>query len=124
MQPYGKGAVEALPYGATRAVDLIPQMLCGACGGINLGNCVFCQFCKEPAYRGGPVPRSDGPPAVVDVDKLEARIQEVLAAVANTAGQQRNSSVANNFDGFVRARTNGVRGWKTATDVDVLAWLC
>lgn len=120
-QPYCKGTLEALPYGPTRAVDLIPQVLCGACGGTNLGPYVFY---KESAYRGGPVPRSDAPPTVVDVGKFETRIQDVLAAVANTTGQQRKSSVADNFDGFVRARTQCGRGWKTATDVEVFECLC
>ncbi|CAM9728164.1 unnamed protein product [Pylaiella littoralis] len=114
----------ALPYGATRAADWIPRVLCNACQGINLGTYVFCQFCKIPAYRGEPVPRSAGPPTVIFEDKLNERIHEVLSAVQGTAGQQRKSSVADSFDGFVRARSAGARGWKTATDVDVFEWLC
>lgn len=89
-----------------------------------MGTYVYCQFCKVPAYRGEPVPRSTGAPTVIVDSKLNDRINEVLAAVGGTAGQQRKSSVADNFNGFVRVRSGNARGWKTATDVDVFEWLC
>ena len=81
-------------------------------------------FGRAPAYRGPPVPRTTEAPAVIIDSKLNDRIRKVRAALAGTAGQQRKSRVADNFDGFVRARTSNVRGWQTATDVDVLEWLC
>ena len=49
---------------------------------------------------------------------------EVRAELAGTAVHQRKSQVADNFDEFLRARTNNVRGWKTATDVGVFEWFC
>ena len=70
------------------------------------------------------MPRTTGAPAVIIDNKLNKRIREVREALAGTAGQQRKSRVADNFDGFVRARTNNERGWQTAADVDVLEWLC
>ena len=87
-------------------------MLCGTCQGVNFGIYMFCQFCRAPAYRGPSVPRTT---AVMIDSKLNERIREVRAALAGTPGQQRKSRVADNFDGFVRARTSNVRG----SDVDV-----
>ena len=81
---------------------------------------MFCQFCRAPAYRGPPVPRTTEAPAVIIDSKLNERIREGRAALAGTADQQRKSRVADNFDGFVRVRTSNIRGWETATDVDVL----
>ena len=118
-QRYPDGSLDALPYGATRAADWIPRVLCGMCQGVNFGTYMFCQFCREPACRGPPVPRTTGAPAVINNGKLNERIREVRAALAGTASQQRKSRVADNFDGFVRVRTSNVRGWQTATDVDV-----
>ena len=50
-------------------------------------------------------------------------MREVLAALAGKTGQQRKCRVADEFDAFLRPRTNNGRGWQTATDVDVLEWL-
>ena len=56
-------------------------------------------------------------------EKLERRIRKVLAALAGKAAQQRKCRVADEFDAFLRTRTNNGRGWQTATDVDVFVWL-
>ena len=72
-------------------------MLCDACQGINFGTYVFSQFSNAPAYRGAPVPRNTGAPVVIVESKLNERINEVRAALAGTAGQQRKRRVADNF---------------------------
>ena len=46
LQRYAEGVLEALPYGATRAADRIPRVLCAECQGANLGTYVFRQFCR------------------------------------------------------------------------------
>ena len=98
--------------------DWIPRVLCRTCQGVHFGTYMFCQICRVPAYRGPPVPRTTEAPVVIVDSKLNERIREVRVALECTTGQ-RKSRVADNFDGFVRARTRNVRGWQTATDVDV-----
>lgn len=117
--------MEALPYGATRAADLVPQVLCMRrfAGGPTSVLTFSASSVRNRPIGGVRCQDQTPPPTIIGVDKLEARIQEVLAAVANTTGHQRKSSVADNFNGFVRARKDGVRGWKTATDVDLFEWL-
>ena len=97
LQQYAEGVLEGFPYGATRATDWIPLVLCDACQGFNLGTYVLCQFCRAPAYRGGLVPRTTGAPVVIVESKLNERISEVRAALAGAAGQLRNSRVADDF---------------------------
>ncbi|CAN0564276.1 unnamed protein product, partial [Ectocarpus sp. 12 AP-2014] len=60
----------------------------------------------------------------VDLPKLRERREYVLAKMANRPGQQRKSRVADEFDSFVLSLSDNRRGWKTATDSDVLDWCC
>ena len=72
-----KDRLDALPYGATRAADWIPRVLCGMCQGVNFGAYMFCQLCRAPAYRGPPMPRTTEAPAAIIDSKLNERIREL-----------------------------------------------
>lgn len=63
-------------------------------------------------------------PVSFDCALLESRKADVLAAIAGRKGQQRKSEVADQFDGFMRARSNNRRGWATAAPMDVFEWAC
>ena len=54
-------------------------------------------------------------PVVVDVDTMQARRRQVLAAMEGRHGQVRKSGVADEFDAFVLVVSAGSRGWQTAT---------
>ena len=47
-----------------------------------------------------------------------------MSAAAQNKGQKLKLAVAEKFDAFVRARSNNARGWASATNVDVVDWLC
>ena len=52
------------------------------CQGVNFGTYMFCQFCRAPACRTPPVPRTTGAFAVINNGKLNERIHEVRTALA------------------------------------------
>ena len=60
----------------------------------------------------------------MDVQKLQARRQTVLAAMEGRPGQVRKRRVADKFDAFVLVISAGSRGWTTATPDDVFDFLC
>lgn len=74
--------------------------------------------------RGLLEPRAPGATVVIDKTRLAARKETVLASLSSKASQQRKCAVADKFDAFLRAHTDGMRGWESATDVDVQDWLC
>lgn len=63
-------------------------------------------------------------PVVIVGSYLQHRISEVFTALGETTGEQRKCRVAEYFDAFLRTRTSNEKGWQTATDVDVLEWVC
>ena len=85
---YAKGAQDTLPYGATRASDLIPHELYAECETISLGSFTYCPSCNHPAYRGSPVLRTAEVPVQIMNSKIEERIAELLKALLGKAGQQ------------------------------------
>lgn len=74
-------------------------------------------------YHGPLIPWTARASAIIVDRKINENIHEVRAALAGTAGQQRKSRVAYNFDACVRAWTNTAGRWQPATDVDIFEWL-
>ena len=101
------------------------QELCTKCYSSNVLQFNFCWHCGTPPYRGPPVPRDPRvPPVQIDLAKLRARRDAVLAGMAEQPGQQRKCKVADDLDAFLRAYSAGLRGWESWTDHDVFAWCC
>ena len=101
------------------------QELCAKCCSPNVGQFNFCWHCGTPPCRGSPVPRdSRAQPVQIDRAKLRARRDDVLAGIAVRPGQQRKCKIADDFDAFIRAYSEGLRGWESATDEDVFDWFC
>ena len=101
------------------------QGLCTKCYSSNVLQFNFCWHCGTPPYCGPPVPRDPRvPPVQIDLAKLRARRDAVLAGMAEQPAQQRKCKVAGDFDAFLRAYSAGLRGWESGTDHDVFAWCC
>ena len=116
--------MDTLPYGATRASDLITRMLCTEYQAINLGSYMYCQPCKHPAYGGPLVPRIAGAPVIIMDSRLQERVTGLLEALVGKVAQQRKCRGTENFAASLCARASNERGWMTAIDVDVFERLC
>lgn len=96
---------------------------CPICSADTLNPFNFCQACG-PSSRGCSVPRTlDKVPLRINAGLLESRKAYKLAATAGRKGQQRKCAVADQFDPFMRARSNTRRGWATAVPMDILEWM-
>lgn len=105
--------------------DRIPQVLCTACKARNDATFNFCQHCGTAPSRAPPEPRArEAAGITIDEALLAERMAAVATSIMGTAGQKRKRVVADKFDEFMMTRSNGIRGWESATDVDVLEWLC
>ena len=95
------------------------------CRNANLAPFNFCWKCGVQPVRVLPAPRyQQRSPVVVDVQRLQSRRRNVLAAMEGRPGQVRKSRVADEFDAFVLVISAGSRGWTTATPDDVFDFLC
>ena len=107
------------------AKDLVRFAFCSACQEEYLAQCNFCCKCAVQPVRSLPTPRySLRAPVVVDVDKIQARRHQVLAAMEGRPGQLRKSRVADKFDALVLVISAGSCGWTTATPDDLFDFLC
>ena len=86
---------------------------------------IFCWKCGVQPVRSMPAPRyPQRPPVAVDVEKIQARRHQVLAAMEGRPGQLRKSRVADEFDAFILVISAGCRGWTTVTPDDLFDFLC
>lgn len=105
--------------------NLAWQGVCAKCRAPNVAQFNFCWHRDTPPYRGLPFPCDRrAQPVRTDAVKLQARRDEVLAGIAVSPGQQRKCKMADDLDAFIRAHSEGFRGWDLATDEDVLDWCC
>ena len=110
---------------ATRTRGRIPGVRCATCRSENRDTFNFCSHCRAQPYGGPPVPRDlHAQPVEIDAEKLQARRASILAKLEGRPGQQRKSKIADYFDAFLLAYSDGHRGWETATDNDVFEWCC
>jgi len=86
--------------------------------GVNIASYRFCQSCWLPANGRPPAPRTVESASIIS-GKVQARIDEVRGALAKKPGQKQKLRAADSFDAFLRARTEGRRGWASGTDEDV-----
>ena len=101
---------------SSRVGSFMRQELCTKCYLSNVLQFNFCWHCGTPPYRGPPVPRDPRvPPVQIDLAKLRARRDAVLAGMAEQPGQQRKCKVADDFDAFLRAYSAGLCGWESGT---------
>ena len=99
---------------------------CARCDTANVVTFNFCHACGTPPFAGAPVPcQPRAQPVTINGSvTINARAllepkNEVLAVTQGRKGQQRKCAIADGFDGFIRVRTRGVRGWAEAIDADV-----
>ena len=82
-------------------------------------------MCGVQPIRSLPAPRyPQRPPVDVDVDKIQVRRHQLLAAMEGRPGQLRKSRVADECDAFAFVISAGSRGRTTATPDDLFYFLC
>lgn len=110
--------------GFATARDLVRFAFCSACREENVAHFNFCFKCGVPPSRNSPAPRHPQvSPVEIDVAKMHARSRQVLTAMQGRPGQQRKGRVADEFDSFLLAYSEGRRGWEEASPEDVFAYL-
>ena len=121
----GRAVQGAAAYrGFATARDLVRFAFCSACHKENLAQFHFCRKRGVQPLRVMPVPRyQQRSRVVVDLQKLLARRQNVLAAMEGRPGQVRKGGVANEFDASGLVNSSGSRGRTTATPDDVFDFL-
>ena len=88
----------------------------------NVARLSFSWKCGAQPVRPLPAPRyPERLTVVVNIDKMQARRRQVLAAMEGHPGQAQKSRVADEFDAFVLVSN---RGWQTGTPDDVFNFLC
>jgi len=101
----------------------VPGILCPVCQGASIESYRFCRSCRLPADGRQPVPRTVEVATTIP-EKSQARIDEVRGVLENMPGQKQKIRAADSSDEFLRARTEGRRGWASGADVDVLECMC
>lgn len=98
---------------------------CYSCQEDNLAHYNYCFQCGLQPTRPAPAASAPGRTiAPIDHARLLARRAHVLAAMDGRAGQVRKRRVADLFEAFMRAVSDGRRGWSEATPDNVFDWLC
>ena len=109
-------------HDAVRVEDRIPQVLCATCKARNDATFNYCQHCGTPPARAPLAGRTEE--IVIDESKIAGRKASVALATARNGGQKRKLAVSEKFDAFMRTRSKQARGWSSATNADVVDWLC
>jgi len=105
--------------------DRIPLVLCSVCKARNDATFDYCQHCGTPPLRGTlAFPTRRAAEVAIDESRLTARKAAVALATAHNVGQKRKLVVSDKFDAFIHTRSRQARGWASATNEDVLDWLC
>jgi len=121
-----RGPVSGRPdhqfHDAVRVEDRIPQVLCATCKARNDATFNYCQHCGTPPARAPLAGRTEE--IVIDESKIAGRKASVALATARNGGQKRKLAVSEKFDAFMRTRSKQARGWSSATNADVVDWLC
>ena len=105
--------------------DRIIQVFCAICKARNDATFDYCLHCRTPPLWdpiAPPTRRAVG--IVIDESRLAARKAAVALATSHNAGQKRKLRVSDKFDAFISARSTQAWGWASATNQDVLDWLC
>ena len=119
--PVGGGLQGAAPRGrGAKAGDQVQTAYFSLCQEENLAQLISAGTCGVQPVRSLPAPRyPQRAPVVVDVEKIQARRYQVLAAMEVRPWQPRKGRVAGEFDAAVLVISTGSRGWATATPDDV-----